>query len=184
MTLVLILSLKKSAHLHIRIAAHKMELSEDLQDRVDLIKHKLKFIDQKPTVACIAALEPLILAGNNIPGLVDIAGGASILTATDKPPVLVQWEDIRQQNPDIIIVMPQGFAIERTMKELNLLLQLPVFTELKAVKNNRLYIANAEAYFNLTESGMVESLEILAEIINPKQFIFGYEGNGWIKFSL
>lgn len=161
-----------------------MALPEDLQDRVDLIKHKLKFIEQKPTVACIEAIEPLTLAGNGIHGLVDIAGGASILTETDKPSVVVQWEDVQHQNPDIIIVMPQGFAIEQTMKDINLLLQLPGFTELKAVKNNRLYIANAEAYFSLSGQGMVESLEILAEIINPKQFIFGYEGNGWIKFSL
>lgn len=161
-----------------------MALPEDLQDRVDLIKHKLKFIEQKPTVACIQTLEPLTLAGNGIPALVDIAGGASILTETNKPSVVVQWEDIRQQNPDIIIVMPQGFAIEQTTKDINLLLQLPGFTELKAVKNNRLYIANSEEYFNLAGQGMVESLEILAEIINPKQFIFGYEGNGWIKFSL
>ena len=74
--------------------------------------------------------------------------------------------------------------MERTMKEIDILLQLPGFTELKAVKNNRLYIADGNQYFNRPGPRIVDSIEILAEIINPKQFIFGYEGEGWIRFSV
>jgi iron complex transport system substrate-binding protein len=96
----------------------------------------------------------------------------------------VQWDDIRLQDPEILIVMPCGFAIERTLKEIDLLLALPGFSELKAVKNNRLYIADGNQYFNRPGPRIVDSVEILAEIIHPKQFIFGYEGSGWIKFDL
>ncbi|MDB5117058.1 MAG: corrinoid transporter substrate-binding protein [Mucilaginibacter sp.] len=159
-------------------------LIEELQERVDLIRHKLKFIDQKPTVACIEWLEPMMLSGNWIPGLVSIAGGTSILAEAGKHSPYVQWEDIRQLDPDIIVMMPCGFAIERTMKEVDLLLQLPGFSEMKAVKNNRLYIADGNQYFNRPGPRIVDSVEILAEIINPKQFIFGYEGSGWIKFEV
>jgi iron complex transport system substrate-binding protein len=159
-------------------------LIEELQERVDLIRHKLKFIDQKPTVACIEWLEPMMLSGNWIPGLVSIAGGNSILAEAGKHSPYVQWEDIRQQDPDIIVMMPCGFPIERTMKEVDLLLQLPGFAEMKAVKNNRLYIADGNQYFNRPGPRIVDSVEILAEIINPKQFIFGYEGSGWIKFEV
>lgn len=161
-----------------------MKLSEELQERVDIIRHKLKFIEQKTTVACIESLEPLMLAGNHIPELVSIAGGASILVQAGKPSLTVLWEEILEANPDIIILMPQGFAIERTMKDIDILLQLPGFAELKAIKNNRFYIADGEQYFSDSETNLVESTEILAEIINPKQFIFGYEGEGWIKFSI
>jgi len=70
------------------------------------------------------------------------------------------------------------------MKEMDVLLHLPGFEDLKAVKNNRLYIADGNQYFNRPGPRIVDSVEILAEIINPKQFIFGYEGNGWIKFGL
>ncbi len=157
---------------------------EDLTERVDIIRHKLKFIDAKPTVACIEWLEPIMVSGNWVPELVSIAGGVSILAEAGKHSPFVQWENIRQQDPDIIIVMPCGFSIERTMKEIDILLQLPGFTELKAVKNNRLYIADGNQYFNRPGPRIVDSIEILAEIINPKQFIFGYEGEGWIKFSL
>jgi len=159
-------------------------LIEDLQERVDIVLHKLKFIDQKPTVACIEWLEPMMVSGNWIPELVSIAGGVSILAENGKHSPYVKWEDIRTQDPDIIIVMPCGFPIERTMKEVNLLLQQPGFADLKAVKNNRVYLADGNQYFNRPGPRIVDSIEILSEIINPKHFIFGYEGSGWIKFSL
>jgi iron complex transport system substrate-binding protein len=160
------------------------QLLELLNERIDIIRHKLKFITDKPAVACIEWIEPLMLAGNWTPELVDIAGGRSILTVNGKHSPFVSWEAIREQDPDVIVVMPCGFSIERTMKEMHILLALPGFEEMKAVKNNRLYIADGNQYFNRSGPRIVDSIEILAEIINPKQFIFGYEGNGWIKFSL
>ena len=159
-------------------------LLEELQVRTDIIRHKLKFNDSKPSVACIEWLEPLMLAGNWTPELVRIAGGEAVLTEAGKHSPYVHWEDIRLKDPEIIIVMPCGFAIERTISEIELLLRRPGFGELKAVKNNRLYIADGNQYFNRPGPRIVDSLEILAEIINPKQFIFGYEGRGWLRFML
>jgi iron complex transport system substrate-binding protein len=158
-------------------------LLEDLNERVDIIRHKLKFIENKPTVACIEWLEPLMLSGNWLPGLVSIAGGTSVLTEQGKHSPYVEWDDIRLQDPEVVIVMPCGFPVERTLKEIDILLQLPGFSELKAVKNNRVYIADGNQYFNRPGPRIVDSIEILAEIIHPKQFVFGYEGSGWIKFS-
>ncbi|MDF2433871.1 MAG: iron complex transport system substrate-binding protein [Mucilaginibacter sp.] len=160
------------------------DLLERLYERVDIVRHKLKFIADKPTVACIEWLEPLMLSGNWIPELAGIAGGNAILAEAGKHSPYVQWDDIRIADPEIIILMPCGFAIERTLKEMDIMLELPGFTEMKAVKNNRVYIADGNQYFNRPGPRIVDSIEILAEIIYPKQFIFGYEGNGWIKFSL
>lgn len=159
------------------------QLLEDLQERIDIIRHKLKFIDTKPTVACIEWLEPIMVSGNWVPELVEIAGGTPILAEVGKHSPFVQWTDIKEADPDIIIVMPCGFSIERTMKEMHLLLQQAGFAHLKAIKNNRIYIADGNQYFNRPGPRIVDSIEILAEIISPKQFIFGYEGNGWVKFN-
>jgi len=159
-------------------------LLEELHQRVDIIRHKLKFSENKPTVACIEWLEPLMLSGNWVPELVGIAGGISILAEPGKHSPYVEWDDIRLQGPEILIVMPCGFPIERTLKEIDLLLRLPGFGEMKAVKNNHVYIADGNQYFNRPGPRTVDAIEILAEIINPKQFIFGYEGEGWIRFDL
>jgi iron complex transport system substrate-binding protein len=160
------------------------KLIEDLQERVDIIRHKLKFMENKPTVACIEWLEPMMLSGNWVPELVTIAGGVSILTQPGKHSPYVNWTEIQAQDPDVLLLMPCGFSIERTMREIDLLLQLPGFAEMKAVKNNRVYIADGNQYFNRPGPRIVDSVEILAEILHPKQFIFGYEGEGWIKFAL
>jgi iron complex transport system substrate-binding protein len=83
-----------------------------------------------------------------------------------------------------MILMPCGFSIERTLKEMNLILDLPGWADLAAVKNNRVYIADGNQYFNRPGPRIVDSIEILAEIIYPKQFSFGYEGSGWIRFNV
>jgi len=168
----------------LKVADEGNALVGALQERIDLIRHKLKFNENKPTVACVEWLEPLMLSGNWAPGMVSIAGGVPVLAEQGKHSPYVEWNDLRLQDPDIIIVMPCGFSIERTLKEIDILLQQPGFNSLKAVKNNRLYIADGNQYFNRPGPRIVDSVEILAEIINPKQFIFGYEGNGWIRFVL
>jgi iron complex transport system substrate-binding protein len=160
------------------------DLLERLHERIEIIRHKLKFITDRPTVACIEWLDPLMLAGNWTPELVALAGGQSVLTENGKHSPFVKWEDLREQDPDIIVVMPCGFSVERTLKEMDILLSLPGFTDLKAVKNNRLYIADGNQYFNRSGPRIVDSIEILAEIINPKQFIFGYQGDAWMRFGL
>ncbi|GAC1306867.1 MAG: cobalamin-binding protein [Mucilaginibacter sp.] len=160
------------------------DVIENLNQRVDIIRHKLKFNESKPTVACIEWLEPLMISGNWVPELVSIAGGIPVLSEQGKHSSYIQWDDLRMANPDILIIMPCGFPIERTLKEMDVLMALPGFVELQAVKNNAIYIADGNQYFNRPGPRIVDSVEILAEIINPKQFIFGYEGAGWIKFSV
>lgn len=166
------------------IAQTGFELLEQLDDRVNIIKHKLKFLENKPTVACIEWLEPLMISGNWIPELIEIAGGVPVLAAAGKHSPYVNWEAIQAADPDIIVVMPCGFSMDMTLKEVGILLGLPGFSELKAVKNSRLYVADGNQYFNRPGPRIVDSIEILAEIINPKQFVFGYEGEGWMKFSV
>jgi iron complex transport system substrate-binding protein len=158
-------------------------LVEDLQERVDIIRHKLKYVESRPTVACIEWLEPMMVSGNWIPELISLAGGKSILAEAGKHSPYVEWEAILDADPEVIVVMPCGFSIERTMREIDILLNQPGFAAMQAVKNNRLYIADGNQYFNRPGPRIVDSVEIIAEIVHPKLFNFGYEGNGWIKFS-
>ena len=158
-------------------------LIEDLEERIDLIKHKLKFFPAKPKVALIEWLSPIMVAGNWIPELVEIAGGTPLLAENGKHSPFVEWQQIYDANPDILIVTPCGFSIARTLQEIDLLLNLPGWRDLEAVKNNRVYIADGNAYFNRSGPRIVDTIEILAEIITPKYFNYGYECEGWIKFE-
>lgn len=159
-------------------------LLEELEERIDLVRHKLKFIDQKPKVACIEWLSPLMVAGNWTPELVEIAGGESILASAGKHSPFVDFDSIKSENPDILVIMPCGFSVQRTLQEISLLSALPGWSDLNAVKNNRVFIADGNQYFNRSGPRIADSIEILAEIINPKMFSFGYEGNGWLRFNV
>lgn len=156
------------------IAARDLEAElEQWQERIDIIRHKLKFIRQLPGVACIEQLNPLSTAGGRIPALVEIAGGTAI--ASEENGLLFP--------PDIVILMQPGKNIEESLREIGGLLDQPWFAESPALKNNRVYVADCREYFQLPGPGMIDSLEILAEIINAGDFHFGFEGRGWIKFE-
>ena len=159
------------------------ELLELSDERINIIRHKLKFITEKPRVACIEWLSPLMIAGNWTPEIVEIGGGLPVLTEAGKHSSYINFQDILQADPDIILIMPCGFSIQRTLQEIGLLLDTPGWTHLQAVKTQRVYIADGNQYFNRSGPRMTDSIEIMAEIINPKQFIFGYKGNGWVQFN-
>ncbi|NEU09831.1 cobalamin-binding protein [Flavihumibacter sp. R14] len=160
------------------------EVVDELEERISIIRHKLKFIEAKPSVACIEWLSPLMLAGNWTPGLVDIAGGNAVLVEDGRHSPFVDFNDLVASDPDVIVIMPCGFSIEQSLREIHLLPESPGWAELAAVKNNRVYIADGNQYFNRSGPRLVDSIEILAEIIHPKQFVFGYEGSGWIRFNV
>lgn len=159
------------------------ELLELSDERINIIRHKLKFITEKPRIACIEWLSPLMIAGNWIPEIIEIGGGTPVLTEAGKHSSYIDFQDILQADPDIILIMPCGFSIQRALQEIGLLLDTPGWTHLQAVKTQRVYIADGNQYFNRSGPRMTDSIEIMAEIINPKQFIFGYKGNGWVHFS-
>lgn len=162
-------------------AEQLLELSDE---RINIIRHKLKFITEKPTVACIEWLSPLMIAGNWTPEIVEIGGGLPVLTEAGKHSSYITFQDIIIADPDIILIMPCGFSIQRTLQEIGLMLDTPGWADLKAVKTHRVHIADGNQYFNRSGPRMTDSIEIMAEIINPKQFIFGYEGNGWVHFNV
>ena len=161
-----------------------VELLELSEERINIIRHKLKFISERPSVACVEWLSPLMIAGNWTPEIVEIAGGTPVLTLAGKHSSYINFEDIVKANPDILVIMPCGFSIQRTLQEINLLIDLPVWSDLKAVQNQKIFVVDGNQYFNRSGPRITDSIEIMAEIINPKQFVFGYEGNGWLQFKV
>ncbi len=136
-----------------------------------------------PTVACIEWTEPLMLAGNWIPELVELAGGKPIGGITGQHSPKISWAELIAADPDTIIFMPCGFDLDRTYQEVIPLVQHPHWQELTAVKNDRVYITDGNAYFNRPGPRLVESLEILAEILHPQVCNYGHQHQGWIKFA-
>jgi iron complex transport system substrate-binding protein len=136
-------------------------------------------IPDKPTVALIEWLNPLMAAGNWMPELVEMAGGINLFGKAGEHSPWMQWEDLRGADPDVIVLLPCGFDIARTRSELDTVTRLEGWSELRAVRSGRVYITDGNAYFNRPGPRLLESLEILAEILNPETFQFGHQGTGW-----
>lgn len=161
-----------------------IEVLESLQNRVKTIEDKTQALSPSdiPSIACIEWIQPLMSAANWIPELVTCAGGKPTHSFTGKPSAQLKWENFVNTNPDIIIFMPCGFDLNRTRTEAQSLTQNPEWKQLKAVQNHRVYITDGNSYFNRPGPRLADSLEILAEIIHPEIFEYGYQGKGWEKF--
>ncbi|TVP58112.1 MAG: cobalamin-binding protein [Nodularia sp. (in: Bacteria)] len=154
---------------------------ENLEARVTICQRKLQGLSltELPTVACIEWTDPLMTAANWIPELVNLAGGQSQFSATGQPSTSVSWETLLQCNPTIIIFMPCGFDLNRTRQEAKLFSQRQDWQKLHATQSGRVYITDGNAFFNRPGPRLADSLEILAEILHPEIFDYGYKGTGW-----
>lgn len=158
-----------------------VKILENLEARVKICNRRIQglSVNEMPKVACIEWTDPVITAANWIPELVNLAGGQTLFSVSGKPSAHINWDTLVATNPDVIIFMPCGFNLQRTQQEAKLLTQRPEWEKLHAVKAGRVFITDGNAYFNRPGPRLVDSVEILAEILHPEIFDYGYQGTGW-----
>lgn len=158
-------------------------LSAQLTERVGTVGERSASLGERPRLACIEWLDPLMVAGNWMPELVALAGGRSVLAPSGAHSPCISFEELASADPDAILVLPCGFDLARTRVELPRLTEQPGFASLRAARAGRVYVADGNQYFNRPGPRLVESLEILAELLHPEAFSFGFEGRGWLRLS-
>ena len=142
------------------------KLVTSLQNRIDIVRSmKIKF---RPNVLCIEWIEPLFTAGHWVPQMVEYAGGINSLSTAGEPSRRMDIEEAVQMDPDIIVLMPCGFNMERTLKELPGLASNGKWKSLQAVKNGNVYAVNANAYLSKPGLRTVVCLEIMPKILHPE----------------
>jgi iron complex transport system substrate-binding protein len=158
-------------------------LVDALERRITAIADRSARLSSRPTVACVEWIEPLMAAGNWVPELVERAGGANLFGEAGKHSPWMTWESLVARDPDVIIVLPCGFDIARSRSEMHFLRDRAGWSELRAVRSGRVVLADGNAYMNRPGPRVVESLEIIAEILHPGVFQFGHERIGWTRFA-
>lgn len=155
-------------------------LIETLQTRMDVVEQQSARASHRPSVACIEWVDPLMAGGHWIPTLAEMAGGQPVLSTPDAPAPGITWHELQAADPDVVVVMPCGFDLERTRREVNTLLQQPGWNDFQAVRTGQVYLTDGNHYFNRPGPRLVESLEILAEILHPECFPATHYGDGWV----
>ena len=165
------------------VATKGETLIQAARDRMAAIAARTSALEPKPRVACIEWIEPLMAAGNWMPQLVEMAGGINLFGAVGAHSPWLSWGALRDADPDVIVVLPCGYDIARSRRDMAALSRQSGWPTLRAVRAGQVYIADGSAYFNRPGPRLVESLEILADVVHPETFDHGHEGAGWVRFE-
>ena len=154
-------------------------LVANLRQRLAAIADRTADLPSRPSIACVEWIDPLMMAGNWVPEIVEAAGGANLFGTAGQHSGYLEPAALAAVDPDVIAIMPCGFDIERARQEMPALTARPEWAGLSAVANDRVYITDGNQYFNRPGPRMVESAEVLAELLHPDIFDFGHRGPGW-----
>ncbi len=155
------------------------DLVAHLTDRLEALRAETASAESRPSIACIEWIDPLMSAGNWVPELVECAGGANLFGEPGKHSGYFDIEQLAEADPDVVAIMPCGFGIERSFREMAPLATHPLWKTLSAVQQGRVVMTDGNHFFNRPGPRMVESAEILSEFLHPGRFDFGHRGRGW-----
>ena len=140
-----------------------------LRTRIDRVRERAGLATDRPRTLAIEWLDPLFVGGHWVPEMIELAGGEA-MNVPGEPSEEIAWADVARFDPEVIAVMPCGFAPERTAEELDLLIEHELWPDLKAVKAERVHVVHGSFYFNRPGPRLVDGVEILASLIHPDDF--------------
>lgn len=146
------------------------QFANSLRERANRIESSAAKADTRPRVVCLEWLDPLMVGGHWVPEMVELAGGLDCFGEPGRPSFVVEWEQIVEAKPDVVIAMPCGFDVRRGLSEVRALTDRPDWAELPAAKTDSLFVVDANSYFSRSGPRLFDGLEILAEVLHPELF--------------
>jgi len=141
-------------------AENDAALQEELLERLAIVEHKIKFMDKVP----VCFLDTLGQSHIELSSFAELGG--AVLTTSPLEAVYIIFHEQGMQLGDLMRTAPV------LMSE-----------EWPAVKFNRVCLL-ADDYKTNKVLEAVALVEDIAEMIHPGHFIFGYEGDKWIRFTV
>ncbi|HVF22248.1 MAG TPA: ABC transporter substrate-binding protein [Pyrinomonadaceae bacterium] len=157
-------------------AAEAEALVGECEARLEKLRERIARVIGRPRVFCMEWLDPVYASGHWVPELVKLAGGVDELSRERGESVRVSWDDIAAWAPEVLVIMPCGFNLQQTMKQIWSVFGFQRseaarrFFELPAVRNGRVYAMDANSYFARPGPRVVEGAELLARLIHPDVF--------------
>lgn len=150
--------------------ATALEYTAELQRTIEQIRWRSQRARYRPRVLCLEWLDPPMVAGHWIPELVQAGGGEAVLAEATTPGRRVEWAEVLACQPEVLVLMPCGFSLQRTLQELQSWPRPAEWTGLPAVANGRVYAVEGNAYLNRPGPRIRESARLLAGVIQPPLF--------------
>lgn len=119
----------------------------------------------RPTVACLEWLDPPFDAGHWVPEQIAAAGGIDLLARAGGTSRRRSWADVRAADPDVLLLMPCGFGIERAAREAETIRD--ELAALRAVRGGRAWVVDGNAYFSRPGPRLIDGIELAAALLHP-----------------
>lgn len=145
-------------------------VAAQMQQRIDAVAEKATLSDRQPRTLHLEWVDPLMCGGHWVPEMVELAGGINCFGDKETGSFPLEWDAIVESQPEVIILMPCGFDVKRALQDTPLLAEKPGWSELPAVRQNRVYAIDAGAYTSRSGPRLVTGLEIMAEMLHPELF--------------
>ncbi len=142
-----------------------------LQKRIDTIIDELRRHRASPkSVMIMEWIEPVYNCGHWIPYQIAYAGGIDMLSNPGGDSIVTPWEKIAKYDPEVLVIAPCGFHIERAKEELYLLRQKKEWDQLRAVRNSAVFVADYDLFTQPSPGTLVDGIELLAALFHPEHF--------------
>lgn len=148
------------------------ELVARLRARIDSLSCRVGTFADRPRVAVIEWLDPPMAAGNWVPAMVHLAGGHDVLGKQGEHSHWITWDDVAAADPDVVILVPCGFTLDRVVAEAGSSAVWPHLEHLRAFREGQIFAVDGHHLFNRPGPRLIDSLEVLAEILHPGRFAF------------
>ena len=138
-----------------------------LEGRIEQVREAVARVTEQPRVAFLEWIDPLFCGGHWNPELVRLAGGYDPIGREGEPSTQIEWEQVVECAPEVMVISCCGFSAERAREDLPTLAALPGYGDLPCVRAERVHVVDGSAYFSRPGPRLVDSLEILADFLHP-----------------
>jgi len=152
------------------VAERAEELVAKLSARVEAVRKRAAHVAHRPRCFLMEWVDPPFCSGHWGPELVEIAGGHDPLGRKHQPSTRIDWQEVLDTRPEIIVLALCGYDVDLAQHDYELLREFPGFDSLPAARTGEIYLTNASAYFARPGPRVIDSIEILAGILHPKEF--------------
>ena len=142
----------------------------NMRSRLDGVKRALAGVSEKPRVACVEWMSPVMVAGHWVPEMVELAGGTDALAEPGAPSARVEFERVAEAEPDAVILMPCGMDAAQARAEFDALPDRERWESLDAFKNGRAWAVDSGALFSRSGPRLVDGVELMASLLHPDEF--------------
>ncbi|MBC8197105.1 MAG: ABC transporter substrate-binding protein [Candidatus Marinimicrobia bacterium] len=157
----------------------------DMRIRIKTIVEENNRRKFTPKVLFLNCNNSIIVEGKWISEIIEIAGGMPLFDNSDnvnsREYSAQIFKQIIEKDPDFVLIGISGLNIFKFEDKMKLLTSNPEWEYLKAVRKNKVYIVDVNQYFNIPGISILNSIEIISEIIHPEKFIYEFEKMGWLQ---